>query len=67
MTPTAGQASRSTRFIVAVAVLIAFNAAAAAIALVLAGGLPASQIVFATWFVGDVLVGLVALGLTERW
>jgi hypothetical protein len=63
MTPTAGHASRSG-LVVALAILLAFNAAA--VALVLAGGLPASPAVFAAWFVGDVLVGLVALGLTER-
>jgi hypothetical protein len=64
MAPTADHASRPTRFIVAVGILVAFNAAA--IALVLAGGLPATPLVFTAWFVGDVIVGLVALGLTDR-
>jgi hypothetical protein len=64
VTPTAGHASRPSRFVLALAILVAFNALA--LVLVLAGGLPASPAVFAAWFVGDVLVGLTALGLTER-
>ena len=63
MAPTAGHAPRS-RLIVALAILLAFNSVA--IAVVLAGGLPATPAVFAAWFVGDVVIGLVALGLTER-
>jgi hypothetical protein len=51
-------------FVVALAVLLAFNAIA--IVLMTAGGLPANPGIFTAWFVGDALVGLVALGLTER-
>jgi hypothetical protein len=64
MAPTAGHASRPGRFAVAIGILLAFNAVA--IALVIAGGLPAHPGIFAAWFIGDALVGLLALGLTER-
>jgi hypothetical protein len=63
VTRTEGHAFPSG-LVVALAVLLAFNAIA--IALMIAGGLPAHPGIFAAWFVGDVIVGLVALGLTER-
>ena len=46
------------------AILLIFNAVA--IALVLAGGLPAHPGVFAAWFVGDIVIGHVVPELTER-
>jgi hypothetical protein len=55
----------SPRLLAALTLLVAFNAAA--IAWIVAAGLPAHPAVFAAWFVGDAILGLVALGLTERW
>jgi hypothetical protein len=63
VTRTEGHAFPSG-FVVAIGILVAFNAVA--IVLMVSGGLPAHPGIFAAWFVGDVLVGLVALGLTER-
>ena len=65
MAPTADHATGPGRLAFAIGILLAFNAIA--IALVLAVGLPAPPWVFAAWFVGDVVAGLIALGLTERW
>lgn len=64
MTSTARHASRPSRLAIAIAVLVVFNALA--IALMAAGGLPAHPGVFTAWFVGDMIVGVWALELTER-
>ena len=55
---------RSYRLLAVLVLLVAFNAAA--ISLIIAGGFPASTGTFAAWFVGDIVVGLVVLGLTDR-
>jgi hypothetical protein len=65
MAPIPGHAVRPARSVVALALLLAFNAVA--IALMVASGLPAHPAVFTAWFVGDMIAGLIALGLTERW
>jgi hypothetical protein len=53
----------STRMAAAVALLVVFNTAAV-LWFVRAGGSPRAAD-FAVWFVGDLVVALVALGLTE--
>jgi hypothetical protein len=53
----------SRRMALAVALLVVFNAAAA-VWFARAGGSPGAMY-FAVWFVGDLVVALVALGLTE--
>lgn len=63
MPRSSSRALPSGRVLLAVAILILFNAVA--IALMLGGGLPAQPKIFAAWFAGDLLVGLAALGLTE--
>lgn len=59
-----GNALGSNRFLTALAILVVFNAAA--VAWVVAVGLPAQPWVFAAWFVGDIVVGLIVVGLTDR-
>ncbi len=61
---SAGHTLQPSRLTVAVTILVLFNVVA--IALVLAGGLPAEPWIFVAWFVGDIVVGLIALGLTDR-
>ena len=53
----------STRMAAAVALLVVFNTAAV-LWFVRVGGSP-SAVDFAVWFVGDLVIALVALGLTE--
>jgi hypothetical protein len=53
----------SRRMAAAVALLVVFNTAAV-LWFVRAGGSP-SAVDFAAWFVGDLVIALVALGLTE--
>jgi hypothetical protein len=52
----------STRMAAAVALLVVFNTAA--VLWFVRGGSP-SAVDFAVWFVGDLVIALVALGLTE--
>jgi hypothetical protein len=54
---------RSTRMAAAVALLVAFNIAAI-VWFANADG-PMRPVDFAIWFVGDLVIGLVALALTE--
>jgi len=53
----------STRMAAAVALLVVFNTATI-LWFVRAGGSPSAED-FAVWFVGDLVIALVALGLTE--
>ena len=54
---------RSTRMAAALAVLVAFNVAAVVWFANAGGSMP--PVDFAVWFVGDLVIGLVALALTE--
>jgi hypothetical protein len=51
------------RFRGALALLVAFNVLA--VGLMLVAAIPPEPWVFAAWFVGDAVVGLIVLGLTE--
>lgn len=51
------------RFRGALALLVAFNVLT--VGLMLVAGIPPEPLVFAAWFVGDAVIGLIVLGLTD--